>query len=67
MYDRAFALALRLLDGEEIHLVDDHGRRWRATATCLELELGGEWGPVYDELTTGDVVIEVVRRNLRDE
>jgi len=40
MHSRVYALALRLLLGEQIDLVDEHGRRWIATATVLSYSGG---------------------------
>jgi hypothetical protein len=62
----AFDVAVRLLAGEVVDLVDEHGRRWRATATTLSLvHLGtGEAGLVL-EGSAGDVALEVARRAVR--
>ena len=37
---KAFRVAIELLQGREIVFVDEHGRTWRATATCLEIGPG---------------------------
>lgn len=38
-YRKVRALALRLLRGEVIERVDEHGRRWKGTATVLAIML----------------------------
>jgi hypothetical protein len=60
-YDRAFDLALRLLSGETLELVDDVGRLWIATACSLSRSRTGE--PVV-EGSAADVAIAVLDRHL---
>ena len=40
-YERVSSLAVRLLAGETIEHVDEHGRHWRATRNALLLVLPG--------------------------
>jgi CheY-like chemotaxis protein len=61
-----FALAVRLLRGERLDLVDDRGRPWSASATTLAL-LAPD-GPGETAVTEGcaaDIALEIVRRRLR--
>jgi len=55
-----YPLAVRLLLGEEIHLVDEHGRRWVATAEALSYG-----GAAVVEGDAYEVAREVVRRGMR--
>jgi hypothetical protein len=64
VHDLAFALARRLLSGEVVRLVDEHGRRWEASAHALSWVVAQEAAPVL-EGSAGDVAIEVVRRDLK--
>jgi hypothetical protein len=49
-YGTVFRLATRLLRGETIERVDEHGRYWRATATALYWfePATGELAPVVE-------------------
>jgi hypothetical protein len=62
---RVFEVAVRLLRGEEIAFVDEHGRAWTASADRLEVTIGGEFGPVFEAVTAYEVAFEVVRRGRR--
>jgi hypothetical protein len=64
--DRVFALAVRLIRGERFDLVDQHGRRWNASATTLSLV--GADGCVETPVivaSAADIAMEVIRRGLR--
>ena len=63
-YADAFDVAVLLLRGVELRLVDEHGQRWLATMDSLDLLMDGMAAPIV-EGTAGDVAIEVVRRRLR--
>jgi CheY-like chemotaxis protein len=63
--ETVFALAVRLLDGEVLDLVDRYGGIWSATATALSVE--GPGSVHRSAIVTGtaaDVAIEIVRRGL---
>lgn len=61
MHARVFRLAVRLLRGEELHLVDEHGRRWTATTKSLAYHDA----PVV-EGSAYDVAAAVVARRLTE-
>jgi hypothetical protein len=64
--DHVFALAVRLILGERFDLVDQHGRRWTASATTLALV--GADGCVETPVIVGsaaDIAMDVIRRGLR--
>jgi CheY-like chemotaxis protein len=61
-----FALAVRLMRGEVLHLADKQGWAWCASATTLSLE--NPSSHVASAIVRGsaaDVAIEIVRRGLR--
>jgi|HubBroStandDraft_1064217.scaffolds.fasta_scaffold908872_1 hypothetical protein len=60
-----FDVAVRLLRGEEMSFVDEHGRTWQASADRLEVSIGGVLGPVLDGVTAYEVAFEIVRRDRR--
>jgi hypothetical protein len=64
LYPAVRDLALRLLAGEVLDLVDKSGTRWRASANGLDLILSGEPSPVLQDCTAFDVAHEVIRRLL---
>ncbi len=65
-YSCVFALAVRLLQGEDLQLVDEDGWPWVATATTLELKgLGGSQGTTMLRGYAADMALEIVRRGLR--
>jgi hypothetical protein len=57
-----FLLAVQLLNGEVIELVDQHARHWRGTADALFLVLpgSGEAGPVLEAADAYDVAERLV-------
>jgi CheY-like chemotaxis protein len=61
-----FALAVRLVRGEVLHLLDEQGWPWSATATRLQLRAldRAEWTTVVQGCAA-DVALEIVRRGLR--
>jgi hypothetical protein len=64
--DHVFAFAVRLIRGERFDLVDQHGRRWAASATTLALV--GADGVVETPVIVGsaaDIAMDVIRRGLR--
>lgn len=65
-YQTVRDLAVKLLGGLVMEYLDEHGRRWRATSTALELVLPGSGAsaPVI-EGCAADVALEVVARHLR--
>src|SRR5262249_20477959 len=65
-YSCVFALAVRLLRGEGLSLVDDDGWPWLAAATTLELKgLSGNPGTTMMRGCAADIALEIVRRGLR--
>src|SRR5579872_2565330 len=66
VHTRAFTIAVRLLAGEVMELADEHGRRWRASATVLAWVLAGDAAPVL-EGSAADIAIEIARRELAEE
>jgi hypothetical protein len=52
-YPTVFLLAARLVNGETIERLDEHGRRWRATASALYLVRPGtgELAPIVEGST----------------
>jgi hypothetical protein len=64
LYPAVRELAVRLLAGEVLGLVDQQGMRWTARANRLDFVLRGEPGPVLENCTAYDVAYEVVRRSL---
>jgi hypothetical protein len=63
-YTAVMALALRLIRGEVVELVDEHGRGWRATSTALSVVLPDERqaGPVLLDADTYDVAVTLLAR-----
>jgi CheY-like chemotaxis protein len=62
-----FALAVRLVRGEVLDLVDEQGWPWAASATTLQLKSYGraeEWTTMVHGCAA-DVALEIVRRGLR--
>jgi CheY-like chemotaxis protein len=61
-----FALAVRLVRGEVLDLVDEAGWPWSASATALQLRTFGatEWTTMVRGCAA-DVALEIVRRGLR--
>jgi DNA-binding NarL/FixJ family response regulator len=65
-YSSVFALSVRLLREEALHLVDEDGWPWVATATTLELRrLGSTQGTTMTRGCAADIALEIVRRGLR--
>jgi hypothetical protein len=63
-YPAVMALALRLIRGEVVELVDEHGRGWRATSTALSVVLpdARQPGPVLVDADTYDVAATLLSR-----
>jgi CheY-like chemotaxis protein len=60
-----FALAVRLMHGEVLDLVDRHGGAWSASATALRLERPGDvHTSAVVEGSAADVAIEIVKTGL---
>jgi hypothetical protein len=63
---RVFALAVRLMRGEIMEFVDEHGRCWQASATNLDLvEAHSADSRAIVVGSAADVALEVVRRQMR--
>jgi hypothetical protein len=63
VYEIAFALAVRLVNGETLEFVDPHGRRWRATATAFSWVHADEEAAPLFEGWAADIALEVARRD----